>query len=446
MYVKGTLWTVGVGSLADYVWDKDLVIVKVYKDHGAIPIVKGNLSMAWMSYHTKNIIWGEAKNPWNNDRSTGGSSGGDAGLLAAGCVQFSIGGDLVGSIRVPSAFWGVIGFLPTPKRASIYGYMFLNGENGINMEILRPAGGPLTRNMDDLLDLYRLTFSNEVYDEDRRLPRVLFNEDLYQSTLTAKSLTIGVISNYEAISGLSPAIKRAIKMGTDALIKKGHKVIEVDIPHIESHSNNVLNIAMANILELIYDGWCKSNDYLDPHAFALLNLSQAPRFIIKLISKILRMKNMNRHADMVESVSTPNIDELKEWVMIRKKHLEEIEQVWKKYNLDAMIIPTYPIPAFKCEDAADIALLPCGARFAIYWGYWSGFIPITCVKEDEETFEENLHHDLITDICKRTVKGSTGMPVGFEVCSLPFRDEKALAIMKIIEQEVKFQEQHPYPY
>ena len=446
MYVKGTLCTVGVGSLADYVWDKDLLLVKVYRNQGAIPIVKGNVSMACMSYHSKNIIWGEARNPWNNERSTGGSSGGDAGLLAAGWAQFVIGGDMVGSIRVPAAFNGVIGFLPTPKRSSIYGYMFLNGEDGINMEVLRPAGGPLTRNMDDLVELYKISFSNQVFDEYRRLPRVIFNEDLYKNTYDAKQLTIGVVSNYEAISGLSPSIKRAIKMGTEALLKRGHKVIEVDIPNIEDHSNNTLNLAMANILELVYDGWCKSCDYLDTPAFVLLNMSQWPKFLIKLISKVLRMKNMNRHADMVSSIATPNIDELKEWVMIRKKHIEDIEQLWKKNNLDAMIIPTYPIPAFKCEDAADVALLPCGARFAIYWGYWSGFLPITCVTEDEETFDEVLHNDPITDICKRTVKGSTGMPVGFEVCSLPFRDEKALAIMKMIEEDIKFQDKHPYPY
>ena len=152
---------------------------------------------------------------------------------------------------------------------------------------------------------------------------------------------------------------------------------------------------------------------------------------------------MNRHAEMVGSIITPNIDELKEWIMIRKKHLEEIERLWKIYNLDAMIIPTYPIPAFKCADADNIGFLPCGARFAIYWGYWSGFLPITCVKEDEETFDESLYNDLITDICRRTVKGSAGMPVGFEVWALPFRDEKALAIMKMLEQDLKFQEMHP---
>jgi len=62
-------------------------------------------------------------NPNNKERSCGGSSGGDAGLVAADCVPLSVGSDIGGSIRAPSHFCGVYGFKPTSERLSLAGMM-----------------------------------------------------------------------------------------------------------------------------------------------------------------------------------------------------------------------------------------------------------------------------------------------------------------------------------
>lgn len=104
IHVAGTLSTNGFGSLADQVIQSDNPTVAVFKANGAIPLVKTNVPLGCLAYHTKNDIWGEAKNPWNSERTCGGSSGGDAGLLAARCLPFSIGSDLAGSLRVPAHF------------------------------------------------------------------------------------------------------------------------------------------------------------------------------------------------------------------------------------------------------------------------------------------------------------------------------------------------------
>jgi Asp-tRNA(Asn)/Glu-tRNA(Gln) amidotransferase A subunit family amidase len=71
-----------------------------------------------MSNHTENRIWGVAKNPFDNERSCGGSSGGESGLIGANCVPFGIGSDIGGSIRVPCLFTGIAGFKPTNWRLS----------------------------------------------------------------------------------------------------------------------------------------------------------------------------------------------------------------------------------------------------------------------------------------------------------------------------------------
>ena len=104
IYVAGSLSTVGFGSLSDTVSQTDNPLIAVCKANGAIPLVKTNIPVGCSSYHSKNDIWGEAQNPWDSERSCGGSSGGVAGVLSARCVPFSIGSDIGGSLRVPAQF------------------------------------------------------------------------------------------------------------------------------------------------------------------------------------------------------------------------------------------------------------------------------------------------------------------------------------------------------
>lgn len=107
-------------------------------------------------------------------------------------------------------------------------------------------------------------------------------------------------------------------------------------------------------------------------------------------------------------------------------------------------IPT-PFPAFPHELADDIGLSPVGARLAIYWQFPSGTLPVTVVREDEQSFEEKVHNDKFTQLIKESMKDSQGMPVGIEVIGTPFKDEKVLAVMKILEDKFSFYENHPYP-
>ena len=67
-----------------------------------------------MQLHAENPVWGTAQNPYQRNRSCGGSSGGDAALVSARCAPLSFGSDLAGSIRVPAHFNGVRGFRITP--------------------------------------------------------------------------------------------------------------------------------------------------------------------------------------------------------------------------------------------------------------------------------------------------------------------------------------------
>ena len=94
--------------------EKDAVcILPIIKFGRAIPIIRGNVPQGALSIHTTNNIWGTAKNPHDQERTCGGSSGGDAGLVSARCAPIAIGSDIGGSIRIPATFNGIVGFKPT---------------------------------------------------------------------------------------------------------------------------------------------------------------------------------------------------------------------------------------------------------------------------------------------------------------------------------------------
>jgi len=90
-----------------------------------------------------NEIFGEAKNPHNPERSPAGSSGGEAGMVAAHCTPLGLGTDIGGSIRGPSAFCGVCGFKPTASRMSNDGIYLLGPDAAYFLASIKGVMGPI---------------------------------------------------------------------------------------------------------------------------------------------------------------------------------------------------------------------------------------------------------------------------------------------------------------
>lgn len=92
-----------------------------FKKAGAIILVKGNMGQVGFSIHSSNWIWGTSLNPHDTTRTCGGSTGGDAGLVAARCVPLALGADIGGSLRIPGAFNGVFAFKSSGLRCTLKG-------------------------------------------------------------------------------------------------------------------------------------------------------------------------------------------------------------------------------------------------------------------------------------------------------------------------------------
>ena len=111
--VGGLPTTWGIPQAKDFKAGEDALIVARSKKAGAVLLGKTNVPIVLDDWQSYNTIYGVTRNPWNLERTPGGSSGGAAAALAAGFTPLELGSDIGGSLRVPAHFSGVMGLKPT---------------------------------------------------------------------------------------------------------------------------------------------------------------------------------------------------------------------------------------------------------------------------------------------------------------------------------------------
>ncbi len=140
---RGVTTTMGSALFSDRVPDMDSIVVERVKASGAIILGKTNTPEFGQSGTTENKVGEPCRNPWNTERTPGGSSGGAAAALAAGLCTLSMGTDGGGSIRIPASFTGVYGIKPTQGRVPRYGGYGRPSANHFSQS------GPITRTVAD---------------------------------------------------------------------------------------------------------------------------------------------------------------------------------------------------------------------------------------------------------------------------------------------------------
>ena len=144
--VKGLATSWGVPAYRNNIAKEDAVSVRRLRDAGAVIFGKTNIPTWLADCQSFNPIYGKTFNPWNVDRTPGGSSGGSAAALSAGLTGLEMGSDIAGSIRNPAAHCGLFGHKPTLGICSTLGHTLANNLAPIDMLVI----GPLARSADDL--------------------------------------------------------------------------------------------------------------------------------------------------------------------------------------------------------------------------------------------------------------------------------------------------------
>lgn len=188
------------------------------EETGVLVIGKTNMDEFAMGSTTETSAFGVTRNPWDETRVPGGSSGGSAAAVAAEECFFALGSDTGGSIRQPASYCGVVGMKPTYGTVSRYGLVAY----GSSLDQI----GPLARDVSDcaavleIIASYDNKDSTSVYREDRDFTSALIAD--------VKGMRIGIPRDYFG-EGLDPEVKEAVLQAAEVLREKGAVTEEFDL-------------------------------------------------------------------------------------------------------------------------------------------------------------------------------------------------------------------------
>jgi len=203
-HVAGTQTTLGLKNQVGRISSKDGPLVAKIRKAGAIILGKTNIFHMLLSYESDNPVYGRTNNPWNLERTPGGSSGGEAAIIAAGGSSFGLGGDIAGSIRVPAHFCGIHGLKPTSGRLTnddSPAHLLATGQGAIVAQ-----SGPLARTVDDLSLVMQVLTTPTMERTTDLIPPIPWPDS---SNVSIAGLRIGMYTD-DGYFPAAPAIRRAV--------------------------------------------------------------------------------------------------------------------------------------------------------------------------------------------------------------------------------------------
>jgi aspartyl-tRNA(Asn)/glutamyl-tRNA(Gln) amidotransferase subunit A len=220
MCTRGVPTTASSRILKGFVPPYSATVVRKLEAAGAVIVGKTNLDEFAMGSSTENSAYGASRNPWDPDRTPGGSSGGSAVAVAARMVPAALGSDTGGSIRQPAALSGIVGLKPTYGRVSRYGLLaFASSLDQI---------GPLTRSVADAALMLEVIAGADPYDSTAAVAPV----PDYRAALSGEvsGLRIGVPRAVLG-EGVDADVLYAFNTAIEALRDRGAEMVDVDLPH-----------------------------------------------------------------------------------------------------------------------------------------------------------------------------------------------------------------------
>ena len=219
---KGIKTTYGSKLYENYIPEEDAVIVERLKRAGAVIVGKTNLPEFGLIAYTDNPIVGPTRNPWNLERTVGGSSGGSAAAVAAGMVPVATGNDGGGSIRIPASFCNLYGLKPSFGRVPCYPSMPIFV--GLHSE------GFLTRYVEDtalLLDIVAGRDDRDLYSLPKHISYFKALEDPIDGVKIAFSPDLGYAT-------VDPEVEEIVRKAAFKLEKFGEvEEGKIEVPNLE---------------------------------------------------------------------------------------------------------------------------------------------------------------------------------------------------------------------
>lgn len=170
-------------------YQEDGSLVRMLKDAGAVPFVKTNLPITLLSFESTNDVWGRCTNPHNKKYSPGGSTGGEAALLAFGGSRIGVGSDVAGSVRVPAHFSGCYSLRCSTGRWPKMGMnTSMPGQEGI-----ASVFSPMARTMSDLTYFTSSLIGMKPWRYDHTVHPLKWRDEIANEYNSREVLRVGVM-------------------------------------------------------------------------------------------------------------------------------------------------------------------------------------------------------------------------------------------------------------
>lgn len=444
--VRGTDTTWGVPAHRGKPAGAEGTLVTALRRAGAIILGKTNVPQILVYYESDNPVYGQTKNPWNPQRTPGGSSGGEAALIAAHGSPLGLGGDLGGSVRVPAHFSGIHGLKPTAGRLTNddnpvplphLGRSGIMGRAGLGQEGILPQQGPMARTVADLalaMQIFASAAASPTYD----LPPPVPWQD--PAEVDVKALRVGFYTDNGFMSP-SPAVRRVVTEAVAALERKGVAVTAFPAPEPVEAMQIFFGILGADGGQWLREMLAGAKP--DFRAAGMLKASSIPRPLRPLVAKAMRLAGQQYLPLALPALGPASARDYMDWVARRSLYREQFVAAMDKAGIDAIICPPHALAA-PPHRTADRLFMGSGSYSYVYnvLGMPAGVLAAARVRPDEEG-DRPPSRDAELQAARAAEMGSAGLPVGVQVVARHWREDVVLALMQALEQH--FQQQTDYP-
>ena len=438
-HLAGTPCTIGLDSeQRQHIFAEDGILVRRLKRAGAVILGKTNVPQLMIWHECDNPVFGRTNNPWNLERTCGGSTGGEAAIVAARGSPLGLGNDLGGSIRIPSHFCGIHGFKPTSFRLPRGGVVVTI--SGFEAFVTQP--GPLARHVDDL----RLAMRVLADDSDGHVAGDVAPCPMSDpAAVQIDKLKVATLDD-DGVFPPSAAIQRAVREAGAALRERGAEVVELSAAHVAApQSLNKLFDLYCSLISA--DGaadWRRFTrgstvDWRVWRMTTLTGLWPLTRLAVALGLKLAGQRWMARMVDLARPRSA---DEFWSLSKLKNEFIATILGRLREQRIDAILCPAHALPAMQHTKGFD--LLPA-ASYAFAFnllGLPAGVVSLTRVREGEDAARQDSR-DVVLHQAFAVDQGSVGLPVAVQVAAWPWRDDVTLAIMAALE--TAFRDKADYP-
>lgn len=403
--VAGLVTSLGIPSRCGVHHESDADIVTRLKSAGALVVGKCNVSQAMYLHEADNPVWGRTNHPLDSRRGPGGSSGGDAALVAAGVVPLAVGTDLAGSIRQPAHACGIAGLVPRQAVA---------GEGGAfdtvpHLHTVRPRVGFLARHVDDL-----------------ELALGALAQDAGAVSRGARKSSPLRIAWWDDAGVLEPsaAIRRAVHEAVGRLERAGAVAVRVS-------GELAAEAAWLHLAILSADGGADIRRLFGgtrpiPPVARLLGIAGCPGWLRAVLAAGADLAGCRIEARALR-VTGPRTPAALAALFDRRATLA-VRCAELLAGYDAVVCPVSALPALPHGTASKLVVAAAPCMLANLLDLAAGAVPVTRVRPEEEDRRATVksRRDRVVRAAAETDRGSRGLPVGVQVIGLDTGDASSI--------------------